>query len=185
VGIIAQLPELLEQLDAVSAHAQRLADRLDGEAFTRRPAAGRWSAAEHIAHLNLTAAAYFPVLDDAISRARRENLRGQPPFKLDFWGRLLKAYLEPPFRMRTKTTQPFIPPENLPGRETFNAFLFTQAELRKRYTGSKGLALDQLKVSSPFAKKIHYSVFSALHLIVAHERRHLWIVEQSLTNPQA
>lgn len=156
-----------------------LAKKLEGAAFTRRPKPGRWSATEHIAHLNLTAEAYLAVLYEALEEDRRDGLRGDPPFRLDFWGRVLKAYLEPPFRMRTKTSQPFIPPEDLPGRETLEAFLSTQTELRKLFAACEDAALDRIKVASPFAKQVRYSVFSALHLIVAHERRHLWITEQT------
>jgi len=179
VKTIAQLPELLTQLDAATSRAKVLAGRLDGAAFVRRPADGRWSAAEHLAHLNLTAEAYLPLLDEALERGRRENLRGQPPFQLDLWGRMLKAYLEPPFRMRTKTSQPFVPQANLSAAKTTEAFIAAKGELRSRYLAAEGLALDRLKITSPFAAQVHYSVFSALHLILAHERRHLWIVEQT------
>jgi hypothetical protein len=44
----------------------------------------------------------------------------------------------------------------------------------------RGLALDRVKITSPFAENRKYSAYSAFVLIPAHKRRHLWQAEQAL-----
>jgi hypothetical protein len=43
---------------------------------------------------------------------------------------------------------------------------------------ANGLAIDRLRIASPFARQIRYSVYSAFRLIAVHQRRHLWQAEQ-------
>ncbi|MFN0170131.1 MAG: DinB family protein [Bryobacteraceae bacterium] len=171
-----QLLNLVGQLDAASERAKKLVEGLPEEALLRRPWPDRWSIAENLQHLDLTSKAYFPILDEAAARGLREADYGNRPFRLDFWGFALKWYLEPPSRMKAKTTKPFEPPNSAGALE---AFLRSQAQIGQRFESLKGLAIDKIKIRSPFAEQVRYSVWSALNLIVAHERRHLWQAEQA------
>ncbi len=171
-----QLLDLVRQLDAASDRAKKLAEGLPEGSLMRRPWPDQWSIAENLRHLDLTSNAFLPVLEEAAARGRREGDHGQGPFRLDFWGLALKWYLEPPARWKSKATKPFEPSNTA---AALGAFLQSQARLRQRFEALKGLALDKIKVTSPFAKRVRYSVWSALNLILAHERRHLWQAEQA------
>ena len=40
-----------------------------------------------------------------------------------------------------------------------------------------GLDITRIRVTSPFNTSLRYSAYSALHILAAHERRHLWQAE--------
>ena len=40
-------------------------------------------------------------------------------------------------------------------------------------TESDGLAIDKVKIISPFGEKIHYSVYSTYVILPRHEERHI------------
>src|SRR5436853_433737 len=65
-----QLAALIGQLEAVTARASELGAALDDAAFHARPPSAGWSAAECIAHLNLTTVALLPRLDSALATGR-------------------------------------------------------------------------------------------------------------------
>jgi hypothetical protein len=41
-----------------------------------------------------------------------------------------------------------------------------------------GLDVTTIRVTSPFNASLRYSAYSALHILAAHERRHLWQAER-------
>ena len=43
-----------------------------------------------------------------------------------------------------------------------------------------GLAVDQVRVKSPVYGRFSYNVYGALRMLAAHERRHLWQIQQIL-----
>ncbi len=52
--------------------------------------------------------------------------------------------------------------------------------LEENLDSSRGLALDGVKLVSPFTEKMKYNAYSAFVLIAAHNRRHLWQAELAL-----
>jgi hypothetical protein len=170
----AQLADLVDQIDRASSDAASLVGGLDADRLLARPGPAAWSVAENVAHLSLTTRAFLPLFDAALADVRARKLTSSGPFKLDLWGRFLKWTIEPPPRIRVKTTAPFQPVDVGPVAEALPTFLGLQDELRARVEGADGLAIDRVKVVSPFAKNVKYSLFSAFTIALAHERRHLW-----------
>ena len=62
--------------------------------------------------------------------------------------------------------------------EVLPAFLVCQDELLALLSEARGLALDRIKISSPFQEKMRYSVWSNFVVGAAHHRRHLWQAER-------
>ena len=147
-----------------------------------RPPSGGWSAGECLLHLNLTSERFAPVLEEAVARARAEGLTGTGSFRLDVVGWLLCRLLEPPYRLRTRTPPPFVPdPDGTSARkaDVMTAFDTWQARLSAIVRSGEALALDRVRVVSPFAAGVKYSVYSALRIIPVHQRRHLWQAERA------
>jgi hypothetical protein len=169
----AQLQEIREQLAVASERARVLVESLTAEELTRR-AAGRWSAAECLAHLTRTTEAYLPLLDAAALEASL----GHEPYELDFVGRMLAWMLEPPYRMVVAA-----PPHLVPGVDDPAAllpdFLAAQDALFARIEIFTGLAIDKVKIASPVDSRVKYNAYSALRVIAAHQRRHLWQAEEA------
>lgn len=177
----SQLEALETELDEATARAHRLVAGLGPDGWTRRPTPERWSPGEQIVHLNLASRAYLPLIRDALARARERGLAGDGPFRRDFFGWLLGRLTEPPVRFRVKTTAQFIPQADLaPPEEVMREFDALQGEVKAEIRDARGLALDRVDVTSPFDSRVRYNLYSALRLIPAHQRHHLWLAEKGL-----
>jgi hypothetical protein len=175
------IEQLEKELNQATARAWALVSTTDGRLFTVRPAPMSWSAAECISHLSISSELFLAPLRAAIDDARAKGLllRKRPP-KMDLIGRVLKWFLEPPIRQRVKTSVPFVPKAIRAKAEAFGEFASLQAKLAELLEETRGLDLNRMKVISPFDKRVRYNVFSAFHILVAHERRHLWQAEQAI-----
>jgi hypothetical protein len=126
----------------------------------------------------LTSEAYFPLWQPAIENARSKGSANDRPFKLDFWGKALPWFIEPPPKVRFKAPQKFQPVECGPAVHALTAFLSSQDRLLAAIGESHGLPLDLLKITSPFSRRLHYTVWSSFCVTAVHHRRHLWQAER-------
>src|SRR5712691_3254590 len=175
-----QIDSLLQQLRENSRQAEVMFGSNTTGQLQHHPAQGRWSAVECIAHLNLSNRAYLPLLDSAIEQLREKKVLGDGPFHLNWNARLLKYWLEPPSRLRLPTSAPFQPLAVKDPAEALEEFQAIGKVLEENLDSSRGLALDGVKLVSPFAEKMKYNAYSAFVLIAAHNRRHLWQAELAL-----
>jgi hypothetical protein len=172
------LEDIRTQLEAASSHAQQLVADLRPESIERRPNPTSWSVAECIVHLSLTTDAYVPTIRKALADGRQQNLLStRQSFRMELAARLLAWWLEPPYRLKSRTPAAFVP-----GSADFTKalpdFLHRQQQLFHLLTEAKGLAIDRLQIASPFAPQVRYSVYSAFRIIAAHQRRYLWQAQQ-------
>lgn len=152
---------------------------LPAERWTARPAPGRWSVAECIAHLNLTSRAFLPLLEEGLARAAR---LGEPPprrYRRDLAGWLLWRTLPPPARIRFKTTAPFLPESLQPAAQLIADFVALQAAQVALLRSADGLPLDRIRVTSPFSSRVRYNLYSCFSILPRHQQRHLWQAEQA------
>jgi len=170
----AQLDQIADEFRAVSDRARSLVQRLGEARLSERPAAGGWSVAECFEHLNMTMRAFLPRWRQALAGAPKES----GPYKTDLWGKLLVWSLEPPPKFRMPTTPQFQRIETPPNDQVLPAFLKCQEDLLATVAASRGLAIDRVKVRSPFQEKMQYSVWSSLRVNASHERRHMWQAER-------
>ncbi len=174
-----QLLELREQLKVASAAATELVDGLSPEQMRQRPRVGAWSVAECLVHLNLTSTAYLPILTVAIENAHLDRIHGQGPFRMDYKGRILKWMCEQHGRFKLTTSPEFRPMVVEPVESVLKEFLTLQDYLAESLQRANGIAIDRLRVISPFDSRVKYNVFSCFQILAAHQRRHLWQANQS------
>ena len=77
-----ELEAFRAQFEALSADAGALVDPLTDAQFTWSPSPDVWSVGQCIEHLNVTARAYLPALDEGIAsaiRSRRLRHRARSP----------------------------------------------------------------------------------------------------------
>lgn len=175
-----QLAAILDELTNATAHARRLAEAVDETGFQQRPAEGAWSIAECFAHLNLTTRAFLPLIDAALKQSAGPVLPATHRYRRDLIGWFLCRTIEPPFRVKIKTTAPFVPSSTDGKQELLAEFEALQDELAQRVAGAGGHKLSQLKIASPFDARLKYNLYSALKVIPAHQRRHLWQADKVL-----
>ena len=178
----SQLVEIKSQLDAASQKAVSLPNGLNSEQLKQRPQPGEWSIVECLVHLNLSSEAEIEEIDSVLEAAPPGNTNFEKPLKMDLLGRFLKWTLEPPPMIfsKMKTTKPFQPLEVEPISEVLPTFLDLQEELKARVdsAAAASLPLDRIKIASPFDRRFKYNLFSFFHILLAHERRHLWQAER-------
>jgi hypothetical protein len=174
-----QIATLIEELDAATARAARLAAGMDEALFHARPPSGGWSAADCVAHLTLTTAGMLPRLDAALD-AGEPGVTDDHHYGRGLVGSLLARSMEPPVRMRTRTVAAFVPDSTGPRADVIAAFERAQVALAERLRRASGLNLDRIRVVSPFNARVKYNVYAAFCIVLAHERRHLWQAEQAI-----
>jgi hypothetical protein len=174
------LPEIAAELDSIDKRAARLVAAA-GVHLLERPAPQSWSAAECLEHLNISTRAFLAEWTRVLPEARRQGLSDTgKPFKTDFSAKVLLWLLEPPASFRFPTAAPFVPVAIERPQRVLPDFLACQLEIRAVLRDAEGLALDRIRMTSPFSARVHYSVWSSFRLTGAHERRHLWQAERAL-----
>jgi hypothetical protein len=181
----------INQLDLVASAAasarRRFAD-LDAAIpdilWSKRADPNKWSVAECIAHLNLTARAMVPLMERAVEESRAFPPMGARRYRQGAVGLILAATMGPVpkflgFKIGKITTPPpFIPTSELPRTEIVAEFKEWQAKVATLIDASRGLPIDNAKVESPFRAGTFYDGYSALLIVVRHEHRHLYQAEQ-------
>lgn len=152
---------------------------VDPGLLRRRPGPESWSAAECFAHLNVSIDLYFPVWAAELEGASHQNPEPQS-YKTDFWGRLLIWTLEPPPRFRMPAPRIAIPVVANDSEDLVQGFLDRQEQVLETLRQARGLAVDRIKITSPFDRRVRYSVWSSFCVTASHERRHLLQAEQAI-----
>src|SRR5260370_15714105 len=141
-----QIDSLLHQLREKSRHAQLMFESHTTGQLQHHPGPGRWSPAECLAHLNLSNCAYLPLLDSAIEQLREKKVLGDGSFHLNWNARLLKYWLEPPSRLRLRTSAPFQPTAVKDPVEDLEEFQAIGTVLEEKLDSCRGLALDRVRL---------------------------------------
>lgn len=173
----SQLERVLNELQSVTLNARDLVGGHCGADLTASLESASWSVAQCLDHLARTTNAFLPAISSAIVLAPR--LTSNRALRTGALTRLFIRNLEPPYRLRFKVLAPLVPCDH--GFDSaWNAFEDSQAELMKTIQSAIGLAVDQVRVESPVYGRFSYNVYGALRVLAAHERRHLWQIQQIL-----
>ncbi len=183
----AELAALDDALAATDRAWRALAGALSPAQFNWRPAPGRWSVGEHLAHLNLVDASYLPHLDAMIARGRLAGLaaRGRP--RHPWLGRSLVRGAGPPVALRVRTSAPYVPPSRVDRDAALAAFAEGRRALRARVAAADGLDPGRGRARpapglGP-ARWVTLSFGQWIALTAAHDRRHLWLAERVAEAP--
>lgn len=174
-----QLADIAAQFDHAQARVDKLADEIADERWSIRNDPARWSVGECVAHLNLTNAAYEPRIRKAIEEARKLPRVDRGTYKHDFIGWLFGTLTGPLPTIgktrigRVKTMPDFIPAGSIPKQELVAEYKRLQLEINRMVKECEGLAIDKVRITSPFGEKIRYSLFSTFRILPRHEERHI------------
>ncbi len=161
-----------KEINEARLRAETLVLGLTPEQLTTQPEAGKWSIAECILHLNVTASVMQPLMEKAIAQARHDNKVGAGPFGIGLKGRLLIWIAEPPPKFKMPAPPHLRPPAQIDPLKLVPDFLKAQDEWERLIRESAGLDLAKIKVGkrfSPFRARFA----AALPWMMAHQRRHL------------
>ncbi len=170
------IKDLKDQLDAADRDAQALVADLNEERGGWRAEAGSWSVAECLDHLAAANRVYLHAMKEPAIRAREQGRVRRGPAKPGFVGRWFARTMEPPVRARFRMKAPrLIKPRVAPPlADAFATFRTSQDEVRAFLLEYADLDLAGVRFPNPFVRGTRFSLATGLHVITAHERRHLW-----------
>ncbi len=173
---VADLEAMRAEVDRQNRQVSSLFERLTPEVLAWRSAPDRWSVSGHVAHLALVNGPYLATLRPCLDSARARGRLSDGPYRHPWFARWFANSMEPPPRMRTKTLKVMVPDPTT--GDPLADFLATQAELADALAAARGLDLGRARFSSPFLKILRFSAGTGLHLMLAHNRRHLWLIDE-------
>ncbi|HEV3038222.1 MAG TPA: DinB family protein [Candidatus Angelobacter sp.] len=163
----------------IRRRTEQLVDGLSPEQLTRRPDPGKWSIAECLIHLNLTAAAIQKLIDSAIQQGRTNNIVGPGPFKAGALGGLFIWIAEPPPKFKIKAPAKILPPANIGDPSLVIADFFRlQDEWARLVKEADGLDLNKIKAKTGFAGMPPMRLGATIPWMMAHQRRHVLQAEE-------
>lgn len=173
------LSPLVSQLESLRDDVTRLAESVDDATWVTRPSPASWSIGECIEHLLLTNEAFLPAMHEQLQRPEARARSAPARMRRGLMAWVLCRALEPPVRSRYPTTAPFVPATAPPRSRTARNFVTSQEALLATIRLGDGVDLTRIRLVSPFDARLEYSFFSALHIIAAHQRRHLWQAQRA------
>jgi len=176
VVLTADLQALDEAYEANGRDARALVDGLSEAQGTWQRAPGTWSVAECLDHLAVGNRVYVPAMEAAARRARdmgRVRIREARPGVIGGW---FAWSLEPPVHPRFKMRAPrtILPRVSPPLADATHAFFESHERVRAFLREYAAIDLAGVRFPNPFIRGVRFSLASGLHVLAAHERRHLW-----------
>jgi hypothetical protein len=167
----------LESAFALNAHdARALVDGCDETTGTWRPAPGSWSIAECLDHLATSNRVYLAAMRPSAERARERGRLRRGPAVPGLLGGWFVRSLEPPARRGLRTRAPrTIQPRSSPAlADAAQQFFASHHEVERFLAGFADLDLAGVGFPNPFLRGVRFSLATGIHVLAAHERRHLW-----------
>jgi hypothetical protein len=186
----ADIKALDDGLEAQEREAEKLVAGLTEEGGAWRPAENAWSVAECLDHLATANRVYVDAMRDPAIRASVRGRVGasrpprgffgglfvRRPARPGFFGAMFVRSLEPPPGALSKLKAPAkIRPRTAPPlSDAFAAFMASQRRAREFLREFADLDLAGIRFPNPFISGLRFSLATGLHVIVAHNKRHLW-----------
>lgn len=172
----SDIAALEDAYDAAERDARALVAVLTETLGTWRLDANSWSVAECLDHLAIANRVYLRAMQPAAERALTLGRRRRRPAEPGVIGRWFVRTLEPPVkpRFKNKAPQTIRPRVAPPLHDAVGQFLASQDEVRAFLRRYADVDLAGVHFANPFVRGVRFSLATGLHVIAAHERRHLW-----------
>src|SRR5215831_1277062 len=176
VTIPKDIQALYDQLEAVEQDARKLVSGLDEGLGSWRERDDSWSVAECLDHLATGNRVYVEAMQGSALRARQQGKFRRGPASPGLIGRWFTNYMEPPVKASFKTKAPRkIRPRKSPALgDAFAQFIESHHRLGNFLRRNADLDLAGVHFPNPFIWGVRFSLATGLHVLPAHERRHLW-----------
>jgi len=175
-GTAPEIKAIEDALNTLEQEARSVAAGLSEDQGTWRERPDSWSVAECLDHLAIANEVYVGAMEPPAARAREQGSRRRRPALPGFIGRWFVRSLEPPVKPAFKGKAPkLIRPRPSPAlADALRRFLESQNLPRTFLRRYADIDLAGVRFPNPFVRGVRFSLATGLHVIVAHERRHLW-----------
>lgn len=162
---------------AVEEALLRHAQELSAKDFYVQPSPASWSVGHCLEHLVLTGEAFLPVWRSLLAGAPAMPAGAQRE-AYSLWGRIFLRMLRPPYRLRFRTSGPFIPAVEMTQQALVDRFKSMHAATRELVELAAQKQMAGRTVVSPFDKRVRYRLDLSFDIVVVHEERHAWQAAQ-------
>ena len=166
-----------EQMEKITAEAQRLAGDLSLHQLQWAPPDGGWSVAQVLDHLATAHGSYLEPLRRAIEQNRAAGPPAHTSWRPSFFGGLLIRSLEPSSSRRVPSPKGWRPAAVQP-TGSLEAFLASQATILELIRAAHGTDLVRARLASPVSRFIRLNAGDAFRVFVVHGWRHLGQVQR-------
>ena len=181
MSLPADLQKIVDDIAALERRADEIAAGLSEEAFQWQPDGGRrWSVAQCLDHLAVGAEVYLATIRPVVDEARRRGVPRRGPATPGFFGQKFVNYLEPPVKMRGKAPNKILPRPKRSRDEIMKSFHEAHAGFRQLVADCAGIDTNAVTFTNPFLTFVKMRVSTAMNVIGAHGRRHLWQAQNVL-----
>ena len=171
----AEIEALVSQYDAIESDARALVNGLSEEQGRWRARPEAWSVAECLDHLATANRVYLQAMRPPAERALAKGSRRRGPARPGIVGRWFVASLEPPVKSRKMKAPGIIRPREGPAlADAFHAFIASHDDSREFLHRFSNIDLARIRFANPFVPGVRFSLATGVHVIAAHDRRHLW-----------
>lgn len=167
----------LEQaLAANERDARALVAGLDEVRGAWRSEPGKWSVAECLDHLATANRVYLAAMQPRAQAALDKGRARRRPIRPGLLGGWFVRSLEPPVsrRFRMRAPRKIRPRESPPLGQAADGFFASHGEVVAFLLRYSAIDLAGVTFPHPFIRGLRFSLATALHVLAAHERRHLW-----------
>jgi hypothetical protein len=180
----SDLQTILDQTDAADRKAEMYGAGLTEEQFHWQPDGGRrWSVAQCLEHLATINVLYSDAIWTGVAAAQARGWERRGPAVPGFFGRRFVSSLEPPVKMRTRAPGRARPGSALSRSEILHRYLEAHDRFRQVVRAASRIDANRATFANPFFTWARVKVSTGLHVVPAHDRRHLWQAEQVTLAP--
>jgi hypothetical protein len=180
----ADIQAILDDTDAADRAAEALVSGLTDEQFHWQPDGGRrWSVAQCLEHLARINEVYVEAVWTGVAAAQTNRWERRGPAAPGLLGGWFVRSLEPPVRVRARAPGIARPGSQVARAEILRQFLQAHERFRQVVRAAAGIDANRATFPNPFFKWARVKVSTGLHVVPAHDRRHLWQAEQVTLHP--
>jgi len=172
----ADIADLDSAFDAVERDARALVAGVSETQGRWQPAPGAWSVAECLDHLATANRVYLRAMEPVSERALAAGRARRGPVRPGLVGGWFARWLEPPARplIRTRAPRVIRPRVAPPLADAAAQFFAAHHDVRAYLARFGGIDLTGVTFPNPLIPGVRFSLATGLHILAAHERRHLW-----------
>lgn len=168
----SQLAEWINDIHRLTDQVHKLVDPLSAGQLLWRAAPGKWSVAECLEHLSITASKGGEHWTPAVERALVMGKRGKGPFGFGWLGGWFIGQVGPQPKRPMKAPAVFAPPATIDARQAVIRFFATQEAIEATMRRANGLDLGRVRARSAVTPLFRFNLATWFASTVAHERRH-------------
>ena len=171
----------LNVIDQSTKGFQEAFGSITEEQLNWKPNPSTWSIGQNIAHLIVTNASFFPIINAVRAGSHKVPWFPSRSFLVKFNEKMILNYVKPDREKRSKTASIWEPSQSEVEKDILQQFTLEQEKLKTLIRNSQDLVESGTKISSPFSKFLVYHLEAAFDIIVTHEQRHLAQAKEVLT----